>query len=128
MRPATGTGRRRRGRGAHEVLQMSRDDLLYLSAEAVDRAGGSFDALREACAAGYVAKAAGGVRAEPKVAVTIGPGHAFQAMPVALPEAGVAAVKWVGVTPAAEGRPPGISALVVLSDTASGEPLAIMDG
>jgi ornithine cyclodeaminase/alanine dehydrogenase-like protein (mu-crystallin family) len=102
-------------------------ELLYLSAEAVAQAAVSPDAVREACAAAYVAKAGGGVRSEPKVAVTIAPGHSFQAMPVALTEASLAALKWVAVTLPSEGRPP-ISALVLLSDLATGETLAIMDG
>jgi alanine dehydrogenase len=104
---------------------MSRE-LLYLSAEAVAKADVSLDALREACAAAYATKARGAVRAEPKVAVTIARGHAVQAMPVALPEAALAALKWVTIAPA-EGRPT-ISALIVLSDLATGETLAVMDG
>jgi ornithine cyclodeaminase/alanine dehydrogenase-like protein (mu-crystallin family) len=102
-------------------------DLLYLSAEAVAEADISLDALREACAAAYAVKARGGVRAAPKVAATIAPGHAVQAMPVALPEAGLAALKWVAITPPAEGRP-GIAAQILLTDLATGETLAIMDG
>jgi ornithine cyclodeaminase/alanine dehydrogenase-like protein (mu-crystallin family) len=103
------------------------EPILYLSAEAVARAEVSLDALREACAAAYVAKARGGVRAEPKVGVTIAPGHAVHAMPVAMPEASVAALKWVAVTPPAGDRPT-ITSLVLLSDLASGETRAIMDG
>ena len=103
------------------------EPILYLSAEAVARADVSLDTLRDTCADAYAARARGGVRIEPKVAVTIAPGHAVQAMPVAMPEASVAALKWVAVTPATEGRP-GVTSLVILSDLESGETRAIMDG
>lgn len=102
-------------------------EVLYLSAAAVAEADVPLDAVREACSAAYAAKASGAVRAEPKVSVTIAAGHGVQAMPVAWPEAALAALKWVTVTPAAEGRP-AVSALIVLSDLVSGEALAIMDG
>ena len=104
-------------------------DLLYLSHDAVAGAGVSLDEIREACTDAYVAKARGAVLGVPKTTVAIAPGHFFQAMPVAHLEASLAALKWVGVLPV-RGAPaaPSISALIVLSDLATGEALAILDG
>ena len=99
--------------------------ILYLSAEMVTEARVAPDELREALAAAYAAKARGAVHTVPKVAVTIGRGHSFQAMPVA--DAALAALKWVAVIPPREGAVP-ISALVLLADVVTGEPVAIMDG
>jgi ornithine cyclodeaminase/alanine dehydrogenase-like protein (mu-crystallin family) len=104
-------------------------DILYLSGNAVGGAGVSLDEIREACANAYAAKARGAVRSVPKAGVTIAPGHAFHAMPVAYPEAALAALKWVGVVPVRDASTaPSISALIVLSDLATGETLAILDG
>jgi len=104
-------------------------DILYLSGDAVARAQVSLDEIREACAEAYSAKAHGLVRGVPKAVVTIAEGHTFHAMPVASTEAALAALKWVGVVPLAGASDlPSISALVVLSDLATGETVAIMDG
>ncbi|HYC12782.1 MAG TPA: hypothetical protein VEC75_00940, partial [Stellaceae bacterium] len=104
-------------------------ELLYLSESAVAEAGVSIDDIREACIAAYAARARGAVLGVPKTAVTIAPGHAFHAMPIARPDASLAALKWVGILPAvgASGAP-SISALILISDVASGVPLAIMGG
>jgi ornithine cyclodeaminase/alanine dehydrogenase-like protein (mu-crystallin family) len=104
-------------------------DLLYLSGDAVAGTRVSLDEIREACAAAYAAKARGVICGVPKATVAIAAGHSFQAMPVAHLEASLAALKWVGVVPAtgASGVP-SISALVVLSDLATGEAIAIMEG
>ena len=104
-------------------------ELLYISDDAIAGAGVSLDEIREACTDAYAAKARGAVLCVPKTAVAIGPGHFFQAMPVAHLEASLAALKWVGVVPV-RGAPaaPSISALIVLSDLATGETLAILDG
>ncbi|HVM77527.1 MAG TPA: hypothetical protein VMU06_00815 [Stellaceae bacterium] len=104
-------------------------ELLYLSESEVAGAGVSIDDIRAACADAYAARARGAVRSVPKVAVTIAPGHAFHAMPVARPDASLAALKWVGVLPGAGAAgAPSISALIVLSDAATGAALAIMGG
>lgn len=107
---------------------MSRE-ILYLSGDAVARADVSLDEIREACAEAYSAKARGAVRSVPKAAVTVAEGHTFHAMPVASTDAALAALKWVGVVPLAGASDlPSISALVVLSDLATGQTIAIMDG
>jgi len=104
-------------------------DLLYLSRAAVESTEITPDALREACAEAYAAKARGEVLSVPKIGISVTPSHAFHAMPVALQEAGLAALKWVGIVPVrAGGTAPSISALVILSDLESGRPLAVMDG
>ncbi|HMK67964.1 MAG TPA: hypothetical protein VK433_05405 [Stellaceae bacterium] len=103
-------------------------ELLYLSESAVMEAGVSIDDIREACADAYAARARGAVLGAPKTAVTIAPGHAFHAMPVARPDVSLAALKWVGILPAGASSAPSISALLLLSDVASGAPLAIMGG
>jgi alanine dehydrogenase len=101
--------------------------LLYLSAADVESAAVELDTLRERVAAAFAAKARGAARVEPKVALTLAPGHFFQAMPGALIEGGLAGVKWIGVVPAAQTSGPTIDGLIILSDLASGRPLVIMD-
>jgi ornithine cyclodeaminase/alanine dehydrogenase len=106
-----------------------REEILYLSSAAVADAAITPDALREACAEAYAAKARGGVLSVPKLGISITPSHAFHAMPVAIPDTGLAALKWVGITAVQAGDlRPSISALVVLSDLATGRTLAVMDG
>jgi ornithine cyclodeaminase/alanine dehydrogenase-like protein (mu-crystallin family) len=102
--------------------------LLYLSAADVHAAGVSPDALREAVAAAFAAKARGDAKGEPKLSVAIAPGHFFQAMPGALLSSGLAGMKWVGVVPAGQTTGPTISALIILADLATGAPVAVMDG
>ncbi|HUK09046.1 MAG TPA: hypothetical protein VLX09_14320 [Stellaceae bacterium] len=105
------------------------EEILYLSSAAVAEAAVAPNAVREACAEAYAAKARGAVLSVPKLGISVTPAHAFHAMPVALPEAGLAAVKWVGIVPVRAGSDlPSISALVVLSDLATGRTLAVMDG
>ena len=104
-------------------------EVLYLSREAVANAGMSPDTLREACAEAYAAKARGAVLSVPKFGISVTPSHAFHAMPVALSDAGLAALKWVAITPLRQSDDlPSISALVLLSDLATGRLLAVMDG
>lgn len=104
-------------------------DLIYLSANDIQRVGLSLDDVRAACYDAYVAKARGDTKVRPKITLPIGPGHSFQALASIRLDAEIAATKWIGVVPRhPEKTGPNISALIVLSDFSSGQPVAIMDG
>ena len=104
------------------------DGILYLSEADVAGAGIPLDELREKVAAAFVAKARGTGEAASKTVLNIAPGHVFQAKPAVLRDAGLAAVKWFGLVPAAQTAGPSLSSLIILSDVASGMPVAVMDG
>ena len=106
---------------------MSVDDhLLYLSEADVENAAIPLDALREAAAAAFVAKARGTAQVAPKSVLTLGPGHVFQAKPSVLRDAGLAGMKWFGLVPRAQTTGPTITGLILLSDVTSGPPVAVM--
>ncbi|MDQ0324651.1 ornithine cyclodeaminase/alanine dehydrogenase [Rhodopseudomonas julia] len=65
----------------------------------------------------------------PKTALTLSPGHGFQAMAAASASAGIAVVKWIGIAtvpPGGEG--PGINSLIIVNDYETGKPVAVLDG
>nr|WP_255701534.1 ornithine cyclodeaminase family protein [Afifella sp. H1R] len=65
----------------------------------------------------------------PKTALTLAPGHGFQAMAAASASTGLAVVKWTGIAtvpPGGEG--PGINSLIIASDYDTGKPIAVLDG
>ena len=105
------------------------DTLLYL-AEA-DIAGLELDPALARAAVRTIFKAHhdGQTLSKPKLALEIGPGHGFQSLCAASPAIGMAATKWLGMAPAANGAgTPGIHAMIALNDYASGTLLAILDG
>ncbi len=102
--------------------------ILYLSESDVAGAGIPLDELRDKVAAAFLAKARGTGEAASKTVLNIAPGHVFQAKPAVLRDAGLAAVKWFGLVPAAQTAGPSLSSLIILSDVASGMPVAVMDG
>lgn len=77
----------------------------------------------------YRAMAAGRTENPPKLGVHPRPNAFVHAMPAHLRDRDVTALKWVGAYPGNPGRGlPYISGLIVLNDSASGLPVAIMDG
>lgn len=105
------------------------DSMLYLSAADVRALNITPGQARDAILHTFRAHAAGRNQSLPKSALTVGPGHAFQAMVAADPLAGVASVKWVAMTTAAPGSTAaGINALICVADYETGIPLAVMDG
>lgn len=64
----------------------------------------------------------------PKTTMAIDTGHSFQSMAATLPSEGIAALKWLGVTPVnRNSASAGINSLIIVSDYGSGRPLAVMD-
>jgi alanine dehydrogenase len=77
----------------------------------------------------YRKMAAGRVENPPKIGVHARPSTFVHAMPAYLRDNDVTAMKWVGAYPGNPGRGlPYISGLIVLNDSASGLPVAVMDG
>ena len=104
------------------------DTLLYLSEDAIARAGIPLDRLREVVAEAFASLARGSAQAAPKSVMNIGPGHVFQAKPAVLRGTNLAGMKWFGLVPSAQTSGPSISSVIVLSDMTTGGTLAIMGG
>ncbi|MCV9940456.1 hypothetical protein OIU35_29250 [Boseaceae bacterium BT-24-1] len=103
--------------------------LLYLSHEDVRACAVTPSEAREAVLGAFRDHAAGRNQSLPKTALSLGPGHAFQAMTAASEAQAIATVKWVASAPAVAGSAvPSVSALICVSDYATGAPLAILDG
>ena len=118
---------------------MSATEFLYLSQEDVVAAGGTdMAAMVDVIARAFAVKAAGGVRMPPKAMITWAdePGteelHGrIMAMPAYIGgEFDVAGLKWIPSVPDNPARNglPRANALVLLTDRATGLPLAVMDG
>ena len=105
------------------------DTLLYLSSDAIEELALRPDELIGAVEQIFAAQAAGSARIGPKAVVPVGAGHAFHAMPGTLNAMGLDGMKFFGVVPDNPARGlPNVCALVVLSDLATGLPVAMMDG
>jgi alanine dehydrogenase len=105
------------------------NSLLYLSHQDVRACAVSPREAREAVLRAFRDHAAGRNRSLPKSALALGPGHAFQAMTAASEAQAIATVKWVASAPTQPGSfMPSVSALICVSDYATGIPLAILDG
>ncbi|CAM5762562.1 ornithine cyclodeaminase family protein [Bosea minatitlanensis] len=103
--------------------------LLYLSRQDVQALAIAPGAAREAVLQAFRDHAAGLNRSLPKSVLALGPGHGFQAMAAASQADGIAALKWVSMTPAGpDSAAPSVSALLCVSDYAGGAPLAVLDG
>lgn len=103
--------------------------LLYLSHQDVRACAVTPGEAREAVLGAFRDHAAGRNHSLPKTALSLGPGHAFQAMTAASQAQAIATVKWVASAPVApSSTAPSVSALICVSDYATGAPLAILDG
>lgn len=105
------------------------NSLLYLSREDVEACAVTPREARQAVLRAFRDHAAELNRSLPKSALALGPGHAFQAMTAASEAQEIATVKWVASAPSQAGSTvPSVSALICVSDYATGAPLAILDG
>lgn len=103
--------------------------LLYLSHEDVRACAVTPSEAREAVLGAFRDHATGRNQSLPKTALSLGPGHAFQAMTAASEAQAIATVKWVASAPSQSGSTaPSVSALICVSDYATGAPLAVLDG
>lgn len=105
------------------------EPLLYLDAAAVRRTLPTVEEQVDLLAGVYRAMAHGRVENPPKLGVHPRPDAFLHAMPAHLRDGDVTALKWVGAYPSNRARGlPSISGLIVLNDSATGLPLAVMDG
>lgn len=86
-------------------------------------------ATQRAVRQAFIAMARGQATMPAKVYLTLGQGRDFRAMPAWLHHPSAAGLKWVNVHPQNPRHGlPTVMALIVLSDPATGYPLAVMDG
>ena len=104
-----------------ELLYLGRDDVAALDLAVLD--------VLEVVTESFRRKGAGEAQLPPKLGVSAGGGAFAHAMPASVPAVGALGVKWVAAFPGNPARGlPTIHALVVLSDTATGRPLAVIEG
>jgi ornithine cyclodeaminase/alanine dehydrogenase-like protein (mu-crystallin family) len=104
------------------------DSILYLSEADIETIGLGFDELVAAVAHAFASKARGRSDASSKSVLNVAPGHVFQAKPGMLRDAGYAGMKWFGLMPPGSTAGPSISSIIVLSDIATGQAIAVMGG
>lgn len=103
------------------------DRLLYISGAEIAALGVNPSTLRSALGRAFRVHAEGRAQVPPKLTVGIGLGHFFQSLCAASPP--FAATKWVGIAGDNPARGlANVNGLVILSDFATGVPLAILDG
>ncbi len=104
------------------------ETLTYLDRASVRRLLPSVEEQMDAIAATYTSMAHDGVENPPKIGVHARPETFVHAMPAYLRDQDVTAMKWVGAYPGNTTRGlPSISGLIVLNDSGTGLPLAVMD-
>ena len=106
------------------------EELLYLSRAEVEATGVTLAEIEEAVEGVFTGQARGGVDPVPKTSFRPTPDAAhFLSMPGALGHPPLAMHKWVGLSDANAARKlPHLGSLIVLSDLASGMPVAFLDG
>lgn len=107
----------------------SSSDLVYLSDREIADLRIPPGRLRAALRRAYGLHGAAEPAVQPKHSLALGPGHFFQSMGAGSSVIGYAAHKWVGV--AAGNASSGlatVNSLVVLSDFATGHPVAVLSG
>jgi ornithine cyclodeaminase/alanine dehydrogenase len=103
--------------------------IRYLTAADVEAMAPSQELLNEAVIRIFRATAARHTFHEPKLTMSIEPGHFFQSLVGASLDANRAIVKWASIVAENSSRGlPNVAALIVLSDVKTGQPLAILDG
>lgn len=102
--------------------------LLYLSRADVEAVGLTMNEIIDALAVAFSEHGQGRVEMPPKPGVHSQPDAFIHAMPAFIPALDALGVKWVGGYPDNPDKNlPYISGLVILNDTSSGLPLAVMD-
>lgn len=102
--------------------------LLYLSRADVERVGVTMREIIDAVENGFREHGAGRVEMPPKPGIHTMPDAFIHAMPAYIPALKSAGVKWVSGYPENQTRGlPYISGLLILNDTETGIPLAVMD-
>jgi len=105
------------------------DTLLYLSSTDVLGCRLEPSEAIAAVEAAFAACAAGTARVGAKAPLPLGTGYFFQTMLGTLGAAGIAGMKWFGVSPDNPARGlPNVAGLIVLSDIETAMPLAVIDG
>lgn len=104
------------------------DTITYLDRASVRRLLPSVEEQMDSIASTYVAMSRGRVENPPKVGVHARPDTFVHAMPAYLADADVTAMKWVSAYATNSRRGlPYISGLIVLNDSDTGLPVAVMD-
>ncbi len=105
------------------------DDILYLSAGDVVACAVTPAEINAAIEGAFLASARDAAHTRPALSIAAGRNTSFRAKGAVLGNAGYAAVKWYGYFPhnVAAGRPEYVP-LILLNETRSGFPLAIIEG
>lgn len=107
---------------------MTAPKILYLSRADVERTGVTMREIIDAVETGFRAHGEGRVEMPPKPGIHTMPDAFIHAMPAYIPALKSAGVKWVSGYPDNQKRDlPYISGLLILNDTETGIPLAVMD-
>ncbi len=103
--------------------------FLYLSEEDVISTGVSFTKCIDLCTQSLAQHGRKQVENPPKPGIHPQPDAFIHAMPAWLKESGICGIKWVSGFPSnVPKKMPTVAGLIVLNDTTTGYPLAIMDG
>jgi len=102
-------------------------DILYLSNDDIVACNLGLAEVDRAVEAMFAAKADGSAQMKPKLALHATEGTLFLASPGVLAKPAYAGIKWVGVADNAKRGLPHIAGVILLSDVATGLPLAVMD-
>ncbi len=107
---------------------MGPNTLLYLSRADVEAVGLDMESLLRLLEQAFLEYGAGRAEMPPKIGIHTQPDAFLHAMPAYIPSMGAAGLKWVGAYPEnyTHGLPY-ITGMLMLNDTVTGLPLAIMD-
>ena len=107
---------------------MSKDTFLYLSRADVEAAEPSMSQIIDLLDVMFKEKGRGAVEMPPKPGVHPLPDASIHAMPAHIPSLNAAGLKWISGYPQNHSRGlPYINGLIVLNDTDTGVPIAVMD-
>ena len=103
--------------------------VRYLSAADLDALKPSATEASAAIDRFYRLQAEGRVYSQPKLTLTLGPGHLFQSLCCAVSDPSFAVCKWIGVSSRnSEVGLPNVNGIAILSNSDTGRPLGILDG
>ncbi len=102
-----------------DILYLSNDDIVACNLE-LAQVDGAIEAM-------FAAKADGSAQMKPKLALHSAEGTLFLASPGVFAKPAYAGLKWVAVADNAHRDLPHISGIILLSDAATGLPIAVMD-